>query len=370
MPPLPAGPSVYLGNPAFEDALSAELRQEGARPQRVGPGVLLCAPGPLQDPCFARQVWPHAQRLRATGPSAFCEAWLATLPDEVEHALYLGEATWSVVAPDFFRRGSGPPGLHPLAPLADAVAEVWAQKITGRARKRGISPTALPARFRLSLLLTEAGEGFASVAPLVPDALPVEDWPSRFPAGRAPVLEAFEAPSSAYKKLCEAFAWLGAQPGPGDVALDLGAAPGGWSAVALAAGARVIAMDRADLDPRLARNPRITHLRKDAFEHAPLAEASWLLCDVIDRPEKSFALIERALAEPGLRGLVVTLKLKRPVDVKVLRAARALLRRAPGCAGRAKNLLHNKCEITVMMRRDAEADGAVDGPSPSRAEGA
>src|SRR5207253_8728200 len=42
-------------------------------------------------------------------------------------------------------------------------------------------------------------------------------------------------------------------------ALDLGAAPGGWTRLLLEAGLHVVAVDPANLDPRLATQPRLEH---------------------------------------------------------------------------------------------------------------
>lgn len=345
--------TLLLANPAFEEALSAELRQEKRRGRALAPGVIACDTERVPDFCFARQLLPAARFVQADGPSVFCDAALATLAADDAHELYAGRALVSVFAPDFFRKGSGPLGKHPLEPMVVTVRDILDKKIIGRARKNDIAREGGAPRLHFQVLLTGANEGWVSLAPVEPGENAFLSWPVPFCAGRAPLLERKEAPSSAYKKVEEAFAWLHQTPGESDVVLDLGAAPGGWTCVALAYGARVIAFDRADMAPELASHPRLTHLRKDAFEHAPLQEASWLLCDVIDLPHKSLDLIARAIEAPRLVGLVVTIKLKRPVDAAVLRDARALCAQAKGFVGRAKNLCHNKCEITVMMHRTA-----------------
>lgn len=349
--PSKAPQTLLLGNPAFEDALGAELQQAGGQGRPFTTGVFACGVGHPPDLCFARHILPAAQALRADGPSAFCDAALAPLSEDQAHALYAGRALVSVFAPDFFRKGSGPLAKHPLAPVVEGVQDILEKKIVGRAKKNQIAPESGPPQLYFQILITGAHEGWVSVSSIDLDQPALLSWPMPFPAGRASLPERREAPSSAYKKVEEAFAWLHETPREGDVVLDLGAAPGGWTCVALAYGAKVIAFDRADMAPALAAHPRLTHLRKDAFEHAPLDEATWLLCDVIDLPHKSLDLIARALEQPRLRGLVVTIKLKRPIDVGVLRAARTLCAQSAGFLGRAKNLCHNKCEITVMMHR-------------------
>ena len=93
-------------------------------------------------------------------------------------------------------------------------------------------------------------------------------------------------------------------------------------------------------------------MRADAFRYVPEHQPTWLLCDVIAEPERSLEVVERALGSNVLRGLVVTLKLKRPVKLDVIKRARALVRATPGFFGRTKCLAANKLEVTVMMRRN------------------
>jgi 23S rRNA (cytidine2498-2'-O)-methyltransferase len=97
----------------------------------------------------------------------------------------------------------------------------------------------------------------------------------------------------------------------------------------------------------------LTHVRADAFKYVPERAPTWLLCDVIAEPERSLDVAKRALEKKNLRGLVVTLKLKNPVSLAVLDAARALCKRTPGFFGRCKNLVANKLEVTLLLERAA-----------------
>jgi 23S rRNA C2498 (ribose-2'-O)-methylase RlmM len=118
-------------------------------------------------------------------------------------------------------------------------------------------------------------------------------------------------------------------------------------------GARVVAVDRARLDPKIVARAgdRLTHVRADAFTYVPERRPTWLVCDVIAEPVRSLDVARRALESRVLNGLVVTLKLKRPVDLAILAAARAVAMRTPGFFGRCKNLVANKLEVTLMMKR-------------------
>ena len=76
---------------------------------------------------------------------------------------------------------------------------------------------------------------------------------SPFPNGEVQFIEDRTAPPSrAYLKLWELFTRLGARPQPGETCLDLGASPGGWTFVLAQLGARVISVDKAPLEPRIA----------------------------------------------------------------------------------------------------------------------
>jgi len=274
----------------------------------------------------------------------------AFLDEEQAEALLSGRAAWHVFAPDFLRRGSERPSPHPLTSAANEVAEILGKKVIGRAKKLGVERTDEPPTAQLQVMLADGWRAWCSFAPLRED--PLRAWPARFVAGRAPVSGFEDAPSSAYRKIVEAFGWLGTRPGPGDTVLDLGAAPGGWSYVLLELGANVVAYDRAQLSDRVSENPLLTHVRKDAFEHAPLDEADWIVCDVIAEPAQLLHVARRALCSERLQGLIVTVKLPRPVRKRSVTAARRVL----GAArhefdGRIKHLVHNKNEVTLMARR-------------------
>ena len=64
-------------------------------------------------------------------------------------------------------------------------------------------------------------------------------------------------PNRAYLKLWEALTLLETRPKAGDICVDLGASPGGWTWVLQEAGARVIAVDKAPLAPSVASLARV-----------------------------------------------------------------------------------------------------------------
>ena len=166
---------------------------------------------------------------------------------------------------------------------------------------------------------------------------------SPWPDGAARFVEdRVNPPGRAYLKLWEAFTRLGVAPGPGELCLDLGSAPGGWSWVLAGLGARVFSVDKADLDPRVARLPNVEHCRGSAFGLDPrhTGPVDWLCSDVICYPERLYALLERWLELGEARNILLTIKFQAETDFE----ASARFRAVPGA--RLIHLFHNKHELT------------------------
>ena len=123
--------------------------------------------------------------------------------------------------------------------------------------------------------------------------VPARDAPSLAPGGRLRVHVPEAAPSRAAMKLLEAFAWLDRAPDAGDVCVDLGAAPGGWTWVLLERRARVIAVDPAFLARSLQGKRGLKQLRRDAFKYEPKEPVDWLFSDMAWRPLESAALLAK-----------------------------------------------------------------------------
>ncbi len=340
---------VHVGAPDVEETLVAELKRHHADVTSIADGVVVC--GAVVDAVFARQVLIDARRVvAATAPDLAAQLLDGAM---AEQRASFDAANIDVDAPEVARTGSKTRTKHPLADEAARLKDTLQKKAVGRREKGKSGPVTA---HRLRVLLVSAREAWASVGVDV-DADPLVAWPSPFPMGRALVEAPKDAPSSAHRKLDEALAWLGVGPGKDDVAIDLGAAPGGWTHVLRKRGARVVAVDRAALDDDLVRDVGVVHLRKDAADvdlgagYFDGGRASFVVCDVIWEPEKSIAIIEKALRVPSLRGLVVTLKLKHPVDFAVLEKAQRIVGGHDGFVGRVKHLMANKLEVTAMMRR-------------------
>lgn len=175
---------------------------------------------------------------------------------------------------------------------------------------------------------------------------------SKYPDGRPQFVEDREsAPSRAYLKLWETFTVLGAAPGPGELCLDLGSSPGGWTWVLASLGARVFSVDKALLDPRISAMRNVDHCLGSGFGLDPAIAATpekpvdWLFSDMACYPERLLGLIQRWLESGACRNFVCTLKFQAETDHATARAFAAI----PG--SRLLHLAHNKHELTWALLR-------------------
>ncbi len=173
------------------------------------------------------------------------------------------------------------------------------------------------------------------------------DAPTLAPGGRARSHAPKDAPSRAARKLTEAFEWMGRGPEPGDLCVDLGAAPGGWTAVLLARRARVLAVDPALLAPELSRRRGVMHAKVSAFDFAPDEPVDWLFCDMAWRPLEVASL----LAKWGRRRWASTLvsNIKLPMRQRVEFAQRVMKIVSDGGWRdvRGRHLYHDREEFTL-----------------------
>lgn len=166
---------------------------------------------------------------------------------------------------------------------------------------------------------------------------------SAFPHGEVRFVEDRNAPPSrAYLKLWELFTLIGRQPKRNELCLDLGSSPGGWTWVLATAGARVISVDKAPLEPSIAKMPRVRFVQASAFSIDPKTHPAvdWLFSDVICYPARLLETVQRWLAAGKARHLVCTLKFQGETDLDTARKFAAI----PG--SHLAHLSHNKHELT------------------------
>jgi 23S rRNA (cytidine2498-2'-O)-methyltransferase len=137
---------------------------------------------------------------------------------------------------------------------------------------------------------------------------------------------------------------------PGMRAVDLGAAPGGWSWVLAKNHVRVIAVDNGPLAPALLDTGLVEHVRADGFTYAPPRRQDWLVCDMVESPRKVAARMSEWFAQGWCQHAIFNLKL--PMK-KRWEESRDCLAAFEADAGRplrirARQLYHDREEITVF----------------------
>jgi 23S rRNA (cytidine2498-2'-O)-methyltransferase len=158
--------------------------------------------------------------------------------------------------------------------------------------------------------------------------------------------------SRAEFKLLEALEVFGIVLPSHGVALDLGAAPGGWTRVLRRAGQYVTAIDPGELDARLADDRGVRHLRTTA-EHYLQAEPD--VFDIIvndmrmDARDSARVMAAYAKLLYPHGWALMTVKLPEQDRKPVLDQTFAILRTAYTLAG-ARQLFHNRSEITLYLK--------------------
>jgi 23S rRNA (cytidine2498-2'-O)-methyltransferase len=378
---------AYLVTPGFEEALCAELGPASGSRLLV-PGVVV-ADGDVSaiDPVFGRQMLPDTTDVHGSSVSALAQSAYSTLEARID--AWAGPFTVHTCLPPspvtpFETPTDGQVTTLPAARLAHTRARARRQgparpprpaaterdaglgsrvALVGRellrllaerrrrAHRRYVAPEGAPLHDDLLLVqMLGLARGHLLVSAAQPRRLARGGWDlAPWPGGLAAVAFDRTPPSRAYQKLEEAFQWLGAAPGANQTCVDLGAAPGSWTLMALRRGARVVAVDRAPLTLAAGATRKLTTVTGNAFSYQPAQPVDWLLSDIVCEPERAVALVDTWLTQGWCRNLVVTIKFKGRDGYGALSALQPMFDRArPRCA-RVKQLAHNKNEVTVMV---------------------
>lgn len=157
-------------------------------------------------------------------------------------------------------------------------------------------------------------------------------------------------------KLREALATFGVELRPGMRALDLGAAPGGWTLALAEAGCQVVAVDKGELDAQAAQRPEVQHLRMSAQEALSqnLGDFDIIVNDMNVDPAQSAELM-CAFAERLRPGgwAVMTIKFVTSARRRHEREATERLSRCYTDIA-VRHLPHNRAEATAVMRKAEE----------------
>jgi 23S rRNA (cytidine2498-2'-O)-methyltransferase len=290
----------YLAPEGFEADLAAELGDV-----EMSQGRLLFAPGPPRAVAWVENVWFDPIRFD-----------IASIADAAKRLRAI-QRNWAGYSYHLHRR-----------------AKLIAERLPHVSAKPLVFPAPAPTAPLGSWTLEDETTVIAAAR-----------CSSAFANGAIEFVEDREGPPSrAYLKLWEALTLLGTIPKPGETAIDLGASPGGWTWALAKLGCRVIAIDKAPLEPRVAAMPGVEVRRDSAFAVKPgdIGRVDWLFSDVVCYPERLLRLV-RAWIDAGLaRRLVCTIKFQGETDMDAARAFAAI----PG--SRLLHLHHNKHELTWM----------------------
>ncbi|WP_433946588.1 SAM-dependent methyltransferase [Paenibacillus sp. SN-8-1] len=157
--------------------------------------------------------------------------------------------------------------------------------------------------------------------------------------------------SRAKFKLLEAERVFGIEFSSFEEALDIGAAPGGWTSFLLERGLRVTAVDPAKMHPSLLDSERLTYLNRNA-DSVKFREDQFdvLVCDMSWSPKLTAKLVTGLLYSlvPGGTA-IVTVKLLSKKPLALIREVMDTFENANMQIQRAKQLFHNRDEITLYM---------------------
>ncbi len=330
---------VLQCRPGFEPecAAEAEDRARGAKATPAGAGMVTVAAStlpPLAELAFARQAFRQAAEL-ALPAGERIDAILVALAPHAGPVNYIllehpdDEAGKELAG---FLRKFTPPLLSALT--------------------KGAFPREAGAARRLHLLFSDSRHvriGFSEGG----EGSPLQNGILRLKFPR-------EAPSRSTLKLEEALQLLLEERErnealrPGLTAVDLGAAPGGWTWQMVQRHIRVTAVDNGPLQAALLDSGLVEHRREDGFRYRPPKPVEWLLCDMVEQPRRIAALMGDWLIRGDCRRALFNLKLPMKRRYPGLRECLDGLGSRLDEAGlaysmRCKQLYHDREEVTVYL---------------------
>lgn len=180
-------------------------------------------------------------------------------------------------------------------------------------------------------------------------------WTMGIPRLRMPS----NAPSRSTLKLAEAFMTLLTDAErdtllrAGMRAVDLGAAPGGWTWQLAQRGMRVTAIDNGPLRDNVMSTEMVEHLRADGFTWRPQRPVDWMVCDMVEQPSRIASLMAEWIATGRCRHTIFNLKLPMKRRLDAVEQCRELIRKRLASVGpfdlRIKHLYHDREEVTAYL---------------------
>lgn len=301
--------AAYVAAPGFEPQLAEELRLAG-QPAPLWHGRLAMSEAPPIRTAWALECWTAPMLLPAPSVGAAADALRAI------------QRNWALLPGAYMGR---------------------ARLISARLPVVKAKPLVFPEPAPTSHL-----GGWCLLSPEMILASPSKTSP--FLNGEPCFVEDREGPPSrAYLKLWEGLTRWGRHPGQGEVCIDLGASPGGWTWALAQLGACVTSVDKAPLAPTVAAMPGVTWLQDSAFAVEP-CPVDWLFSDVICYPQRLLTLVRRWIAADAARHIMVTVKFQSGTDHDAAAAFAAI----PG--GMLFHSAQNKHELTFCWTRPTDSE--------------
>ena len=271
-----------------------------------------------------------------------------------------------------------PAARKPKQPSVDGIDKTTDDNTLGRNDRKADTKSS---PLLLQVLLLSPDVAAVSLAPCQPSTGSLQLWPNpHYPVGMARVdIRDHKMPSSAYRKLLEAFGCWGLKPSNQDTFVDLGASPGGWTLAVLlycdnlldsdeeedatmksrsdGSEIHVYAVDRSPLDRKLMKDPRVTFLQGDAFTFEPEQSVTWMISDIISYPERIVELVDLWCRKELAANMIITMKFQGSEPSwdcldKAIQVAESYQYQS-----RAKHFFNNKNEVTLMLRRENGPSG-------------
>lgn len=140
-------------------------------------------------------------------------------------------------------------------------------------------------------------------------------------------------------------------------AVDIGAAPGGWTFQLVQRGMMVQAVDNGPMAESLMETGQVKHIREDGFKFRPKKKnIHWLVCDMVEKPARVGELMTQWLLEEYCKEAIFNLKLPMKKRYALVQEYLTQMTEQLTEHGRgrfelqAKQLYHDREEITVHIR--------------------
>jgi 23S rRNA (cytidine2498-2'-O)-methyltransferase len=171
-----------------------------------------------------------------------------------------------------------------------------------------------------------------------------------------------DAPSRSTLKLEEAWHWFipkrqwGERLSAGMRAVDLGAAPGGWTWQLVKRSMMVDAIDNGPMKGDLMESGQVTHHKEDGFKYHPSKKVHWMVCDMAESPIKVAERMAQWMANDWCGETVFNLKLPMKKRYQEVKECLTLMEEVLSNSNKqfeisAKHLYHDREEITCHIRQ-------------------